>query len=88
MSATWGDTAEQMPPKEFYLLFKLLNQPGKIFTRQELLDEIWGPDSESDCRNVDAHIKKLRHRFADNPDFAIETVRGLGYKAVFKEQAS
>ncbi len=82
LSATWGDTAEQMPPKEFYLLFKLLNQPGKIFTRQELLDEIWGPDSESDCRNVDAHIKKLRRRFASNPDFDIVTVRGLGYKAV------
>ena len=76
---------DTLPPKEFYLLFKLLNQPGRIFTRQELLDEIWGVDKETDSRNVDAHVKKLRHRFADHPDFVIETVRGLGYKAVFKE---
>ncbi|MBR2215329.1 MAG: response regulator transcription factor [Selenomonadaceae bacterium] len=84
LSVTWGNVTEQLPPKEFYLLFKLLNQPDKIFTRQELLDEIWGPDSDSDSRNVDAHIKKLRKRFASNPDFDILTVRGLGYKAVFK----
>jgi DNA-binding response OmpR family regulator len=83
-----GEQADTLPPKEFYLLFKLLNQPGKIFTRQELLDEIWGVDKDTDSRNVDAHIKKLRHRFADNPDFAIETVRGLGYKAVFKEETT
>jgi len=83
-----GEQSDTLPPKEFYLLFKLLNQPGKIFTRQELLDEIWGVDKDTDSRNVDAHIKKLRHRFAANPDFAIETVRGLGYKAVFKEETS
>lgn len=80
-----GGQVDTLPPKEFYLLFKLLNQPGRIFTRQELLDEIWGVDKETDSRNVDAHIKKLRHRFIDHPDFIIETVRGLGYKAVFKE---
>lgn len=72
-------------PKEFYLLFKLLNQPNKIFTRQELVDEIWGMEKDTDIRNVDAHIKKLRHRFMDYPDFEILTVRGLGYKAVFKQ---
>lgn len=80
-----GEQVDTLPPKEFYLLFKLLNQPGRIFTRQELLDEIWGVDKETDSRNVDAHVKKLRHRFTDHPDFVIETVRGLGYKAVFKE---
>lgn len=80
-----GEHSEHLPPKEFYLLFMLLNRPGKIFTRQELLDEIWGVSTESDSRNVDAHIKKLRHRFGDNPDFTIMTVRGLGYKAVFTE---
>lgn len=80
-----GGQVDTLPPKEFYLLFKLLNQPGRIFTRQELLDEIWGVDKETDSRNVDAHVKKLRHRFANHPDFVIETVRGLGYKAVFKE---
>lgn len=81
-----GVTLEQLPPKEFYLLFKLLNQPNKIFTRQELLDEIWGIAKDTDSRNVDAHIKKLRRKFADNPDFSIQTVRGLGYKAVFTQE--
>ncbi|MCH5344378.1 MAG: response regulator transcription factor [Acetatifactor sp.] len=74
----------EMPPKEFYLLFKLLNNPNKIFTRLELLDEIWGMDSNTDERNVDAHIKKLRKKFEGVSDFEIITVRGLGYKAVFK----
>ena len=85
LSVRTGEQVDYLPPKEFYLLFKLLNQPGKIFTRQELLDEIWGVDTDSDSRNVDAHIKKLRHRFGDHPDFSIQTVRGLGYKAVFSE---
>lgn len=81
-----GSLVTQLPPKEFYLLFKLLNQPNRIFTRQELLDEIWGVAADTDCRNVDAHIKKLRRKFADNPDFAIQTVRGLGYKATFTSE--
>ena len=80
-----GGVTEHLPPKEFYLLFKLLNQPNKIFTRSELLDEIWGMEKDTDERNVDAHIKKLRRRFSANPDFEIMTVRGLGYKAVFRE---
>lgn len=71
-----------LPQKEFYLLFQLLSYPGKIFTRQQLLDEIWGMDSESDERTVDVHINRLRDRFKGNPDFEIATVRGLGYKAV------
>ena len=78
-----GDEVQHLPPKEFYLLFKLLNQPNRIFTRQALLDEIWGVSADTDSRNIDAHIKKLRRKFAGNPDFAILTVRGLGYKAVF-----
>jgi DNA-binding response OmpR family regulator len=70
-----------LPPKEFYLLFKLLSNPNKIFTRQELMDEIWGMDSEADDRTVDSHIKKLRRKFEECPDFEIVTIRGLGYKA-------
>lgn len=73
----------EMPPKEFYLLFKLLSNPNKIFTRLELMDEIWGMDSEADERAVDSHIKKLRRKFEDYPDFEIITVRGLGYKAKY-----
>ena len=71
----------EMPPKEFYLLFKLLSNPNKIFTRQDLMDEIWGMDTEVDDRTVDSHIKKLRRKFENTTDFYIITIRGLGYKA-------
>ena len=70
-----------LPKKEFYLLFKLLSYPKQIFTRSQLMDEIWGMDSEADERTVDVHIKRLREKFADFPEFDIVTVRGLGYKA-------
>lgn len=70
-----------MPPKEFYLLFKLLSSPNKIFTRMELMDEIWGMDTDIDDRTIDSHIKKLRRKFEDCSDFEIVTVRGLGYKS-------
>lgn len=86
LSVRTGQSVVYLPPKEFYLLFKLLNHPGKIFTRQELLDEIWGMNADTDIRNVDAHVKKLRRKFGDNPDFSIQTVRGLGYKAVFNQE--
>lgn len=71
----------EMPPKEFYLLFKLLSNPNKIFTRQELMDEIWGMDIDVDDRTIDSHIKKLRRKFEHCSDFEIVTIRGLGYKA-------
>lgn len=74
-----------LPQKEFMLLFKLLSYPNKIFTRRQLIDEIWGLDSESDERTVDVHINRLRDRFKNNKDFKIETIRGLGYKAVKSE---
>ena len=73
----------EMPQKEFLLLFKLLSYPNKIFTRRQLMDEIWDMDSDSDERTVDVHISRLRDRFRDNLDFEIVTVRGLGYKAVY-----
>ncbi len=71
-----------LPQKEFYLLYKLLSYPNKIFTKQQLMDEIWGMDSESDEHTVVVHINRLRERFKACPDFEIITVRGLGYKAV------
>lgn len=71
-----------LPQKEFQLLYKLLSFPGRIFTRQQLMDDIWGLDSETEARTVDVHINRLRDRFRDNPDFDLVTVRGLGYKAV------
>ena len=73
---------ESLPKKEFLLLFKLLSTPGRIFTRRQLMDEIWDLDTESDERTVDVHINRLRDRFRNNEDFEILTVRGLGYKAV------
>lgn len=69
-----------LPQKEFYLLFKLLNYPKRIFTRQKLMDEIWGFDSDTDERTVDVHIKRLREKFDKYEEFKIITVRGLGYK--------
>lgn len=73
---------ELLPQKEFMLLFKLLSYPNKIFTRRQLMDEIWGMDSDTDGRTVDVHINRLREKFKDTEDFQIITVRGLGYKAV------
>lgn len=72
----------ELPQKEFLLLYKLLSYPNKIFTRRQLMDELWDMESESDERTVDVHISRLRDRFRDNADFDIITVRGLGYKAV------
>lgn len=73
---------EELPQKEFMLLFKLLSYQNKIFTRRQLMDEIWGMESDTDERTVDVHINRLRERFKSNEDFDIVTVRGLGYKAV------
>lgn len=79
-----GRCVTVLPHKEFFLLQTLLAYPGKIFTRQALMDEIWGYDNDSDPRTVDVHIKRLREKYDDNEDFRIETVRGLGYRAVVK----
>ena len=74
-----------LPQKEFYLLYKLISSIGKIFTKQQLFDEIWGFDSETDIHTIDVHIARIRERFKDNTDFSIVTIRGLGYKAVADE---
>ena len=71
-----------LPQKEFMLLYKMTAFSGKIFTRQQLMDEIWGYDSDSDPHTVDVHIGRLRDRFRDNPDFKIVTMRGVGFKVV------
>lgn len=82
LSVTRGDEDQTLPRKEFYLLYKLLSYPGKIFTRIQLMDEIWGMESESDDNTINVHINRLRKRFEHYPEFTIETIRGLGYKAV------
>lgn len=71
-----------LPQKEFMLLYKMASFPGRIFTRQQLMDEIWGYESGSDPHTVDVHIGRLRERFRDNTDFKIVTMRGVGYKVV------
>lgn len=74
-----------LPKKEFLLLFKFLSFPNKTFTRNQLMNEFWDPDSESEARTVDVHINRLRDHIRDNPDFEVVTVRGLGYKAVRRD---
>ncbi len=81
-----GHEALALPPKEFCLLYKLLAYPERTFTRLQLLDEIWGLDSDSDEHTVNVHINRLRTRFWDWPEFEIQTVRGLGYRAVRKAE--
>lgn len=77
-----GGKSTVLPQKEFMLLYKMASFPGKIFTRQQLMDEIWGHDSETDSHTVDVHIGRLRDRFRDSTDFRIVTMRGVGYKVV------
>lgn len=71
-----------LPQKEFLLLYKMAAYPGTIFTRQQLMDEIWGYETDSDCHTVDVHISRLRDRLRNNRDMKIVTIRGVGYKVV------
>ena len=79
-----GQEVQELPQKEFMLLYKLLSDPGKIFTRIQLMDEIWGADSETGWETVTVHVGRLRKRFEGWDEFEIVSVRGLGYKAVKK----
>ncbi|MEN6420284.1 MAG: response regulator transcription factor [Clostridiaceae bacterium] len=82
LTITRGEDKQTLPQKEFYLLYKLLSYPDKIFTRIQLMDEIWGMESESGDTTVNVHINRLRRRFENYPEFELISVRGLGYKAV------
>ena len=84
LTVTRGDETQELPQKEFLLLYKLLSYPGKIFTRIQLMDEIWGQETETGWETVTVHIGRLRRRFEGWNEFEIESVRGLGYKAVKK----
>jgi len=81
-----GNDAQTLPQKEFYLLYKLLSYPGKIFTRLQLMDEIWGMESESTDTTVNVHIARLRKRFEEWPEFEFTAIRGIGYKAVIRHE--
>ena len=82
LTVTCNGESMVMPQKEFMLLYKMASFPGRIFTRQQLMDDIWGYESDSDTHTVDVHIGRLRDRFKDNTDFKIVTIRGVGYKVV------
>ncbi len=84
MTVSRGGQTQTLPQKEFLLLYKLLSYPGKVFTRIELMDEIWGQESNTGWETVTVHIGRLRKRFEGWPEFEIVSVRGLGYKAVKK----
>ena len=84
LTVTRKDDVHELPQKEFMLLYTLLSYPGKIFTRIQLMDEIWGSESNTGWETVTVHIGRLRKRFENYPEFSIESVRGLGYKAVKK----
>jgi len=84
LTITSNQQTSMLPQKEFYLLYKLMSYPNKIFTRIQLMDEIWGRNSSSEAQTIDVHINRLRKRFQENQDFEIVTVRGLGYKVVIK----
>ena len=84
LTVTREEDRQSLPQKEFQLLYKLLSFPDRIFTRMELMDEIWGMESESTDTTVNVHINRLRRRFENYPEFELVSVRGLGYKAVRK----
>ena len=84
LSVYRNEEVVELPQKEFLLLYKLLSYPGKIFTRIQLMDEIWGAESDTGWETVTVHIGRLRKKFENWDEFEIESVRGLGYKAVKK----
>lgn len=86
LTAARDGISQTLPQKEFYLLYKLLSYPDKIFTRLQLMDEIWGMDSESNDTTVNVHIARLRKRFESWPEFEIIAIRGIGYKAVIRNE--
>ena len=79
-SVTYNNQKIEMPPKELELLYFLASHPNQVFTREQLLDHIWSYDYIGDTRTVDVHIKRLREKFKDHPDWDIKTVWGIGYK--------
>lgn len=84
LTVTVGNESAVLPQKEFMLLYKMASYTGKIFTRKQLMDEVWGYDDFTDTHTVEVHIGRLRDRFRENTDFSIATIRGVGYKVVKK----
>jgi DNA-binding response OmpR family regulator len=88
MTVTRGEERHTLPKKEFWLLYKLLSYPGNIFTRTQLMDEIWGLTTESAQSTLNVHVNRLRNKFRNYPEFELKAVRGIGYKAEVYSQVS
>ena len=84
LTVTANGESVVLPQKEFMLLYKMISYPGRIFTRQQLMDDIWGYGASSDTHTVEVHIGRLREKFKESPDFEIITIRGIGYKVLKK----
>lgn len=84
MTVTAGTDSQVLPKKEFLLLYKLAASRGRTFTKQQLMDDVWGYETEADPHTIEVHIGRIRERLKDNPDFEIVTMRGIGYKVVQK----
>ena len=81
LSVTRKGDRQTLPRKEFWLLYKLLSYPDKIFTRTQLMDEIWGLTTETSQSTLNVHVNRLRNKFRKYPEFDLKAVRGIGYKA-------
>lgn len=79
-----GEESQELPKKEFQLLYKLAASPGRTYTKQQIMDDIWGYETEADPHTVEVHVGRLRERLKENPDIEIATMRGIGYKVVKK----
>ena len=84
MTVKIGSEIQVLPKKEFLLLYKLAASPGRTFTKQQLMDDVWGVETEADPHTIEVHIGRIRERFKENSDFEIVTMRGIGYKVVKK----
>ena len=84
MTVKIGSETQVLPKKEFLLLYKLAASPGRTFTKQQLMDDVWGVETEADPHTIEVHIGRIRERFKENSDFEIVTMRGIGYKVVKK----
>lgn len=88
LTVTEKSKVTELPQKEFFLLYKLISSINRIFTRQQIMEDVWGIDSETDMHTLEVHVSRLRERFYNNPDFEIVTVRGVGYKAINRRKSS
>ena len=88
LSVINGDIVVKFSKKEFEILFKLLSHPNIIFTRRQLMDELWEYDKDSSERTVDVHIRRIRKKLGDNKDFSIDTMHSLGYRGIINNEQS